>query len=83
MNQKHIDRINEAISKYYGRPMTVTITIGTDIKETPADLARRQQESQQQAAEQAILSDPVVQDMIQHFDASVIKESIMSKKSAS
>ena len=83
LNQKHIDRINEAISKYYGRPMTVTITIGTDIKETPADLARRQQESQQQAAEQAILSDPVVQHMIQHFDASVIKESIISKKSAS
>jgi DNA polymerase III subunit gamma/tau len=82
LNQKHIERINEAVSKYYGRPMTVVISLGTEINETPADLARRQQESQQQAAEQAILSDPVVQHVIQNFDASVIKASIHAKKGA-
>lgn len=76
LSQKHIDRIREAVSKYYGQAMQVDIVLETHTQETPADTAKRQQESQQQAAEQAIFSDPVVQHMIQNFDAKVIKESI-------
>ena len=79
LNQKHIDRIREAVSKYYNRAMAVDITVDANIQETPADLARRQQESQQQAAESAILSDPVVQHIIQNFDATVVKASIHAK----
>lgn len=79
LNQKHLDRITEAVSKHYGRPITITVAIDTQIQETPADIARRQQESQQQAAEHAILSDPVVRHMMQTFDASVIKDSIYAK----
>jgi len=79
LNQKHLDRIREAAGKYYGRSINVTITLNADATETPAELTKRRQESQQQAAEQAIFSDPVVQQMIQHFDATVIKESIHAK----
>lgn len=79
LNQKHIDRIREAISKYSARAIAVDITLDAHNQETPADLTKRQQESQQQAAEQAIFSDPVVQHMIQNFDATVIKDSIHAK----
>lgn len=80
LNQKHIERIREALNKHYGRDITLEITIDNQVQETPAQIAQRQHESQQQAAEQAILSDPVVQHMIQNFDATVIKDSIHVKK---
>jgi DNA polymerase III subunit gamma/tau len=79
LSQKQIDRIREAVSKYYGRAIAVAINVDDNAQETPATLSKRQQESQQQAAEQAIFSDPVVQHMIQNFDATVIKESIHGK----
>jgi DNA polymerase III subunit gamma/tau len=79
LNQKHIDRIREAISHYYGRPIAVAIQVNAHQQDTPADLCKRRQESQQQAAEQAILSDPVVQHMMQHFDATLVKDSIYAK----
>ncbi len=79
LNPKHVERIREAASKYYGHPIHVEIVIDAGTQETPAQFTQRQQEFQQQAAEQAILSDPVVQHMIHHFDATVIKESIHTK----
>jgi DNA polymerase-3 subunit gamma/tau len=80
LNQKHIERIREAVSKHYGRGIAVEITIDSQVQDTPAQLTRRRHESQQQAAEQVIFSDPVVQHMIQNFDATVIKDSIHVKK---
>ena len=80
LNPKHIERIREAVSKYYNRDIALEITIDTQVQDTPAQIAQRQHESQQQAAEQAILSDPVVQHMIQNFDATLIKDSIHVKK---
>ncbi len=79
LNQKHIIRITDAVSRYLGRKMTVEITIDQEVTETPAAIAKRQQETQQQIAEQAIFSDPIVQQMIQTFDATVIKESINTR----
>lgn len=80
LNPKHIDRIREALCQYYGRTLSVDIIIDAATQETPAHLNKRQQESQQQAAEKAILSDPVVQHVIQTFGATVIKESIHANK---
>lgn len=79
LNQKHIERIRSAASNHFGRDIQVDITLDANTQDTPADISKRQQESQQQAAEQAIFGDPVVQHMIQHFDAVVIKESIHAK----
>lgn len=79
LQQKYIDRIRDAISRYYGRAITVEINLETHVTETPANLAQRQQEAQQRAAEKSIFSDPVVQQMMQTFDATVIKESITAK----
>ncbi len=79
MNQKHIERIREAVTQYYGYDLKVEIIFDETVQETPANFARRQQETQQQAAEKVIFSDPVVQHMIQNFDATVIKASIHDK----
>lgn len=79
LSQKQLDRIRAAVSQYYGRPIAVAINLDDKVQTTPANLSKQQQESQQQAAEQAIFSDPVVQHMIQNFGATVIKESIHGK----
>lgn len=76
LNQKHIERIREAFSKQLGKQLSVKIDIDPLVEKTPANLAKGRQQTQQQAAEQAIYSDPVVQQMIQTFDATVIKSSI-------
>ena len=64
------------MNKHLGKTLTVDIQVDSQVINTPADLAKRQQETQQKAAENAVFSDPVVQQMIQTFDATVIEESI-------
>lgn len=76
MSQKNIERIREAVAQYYGRNLKVEITVDETVQATPANLARYDQEIQQKAAEKVIFSDPVVQHMIQNFDATVIKASV-------
>ncbi len=76
LNPKHIERIRDALNAHFGTAIRVEIKIDPQVHETPATMARRQQETQQKTAEQAIFSDPIVQQMIQTFDATVIKTSI-------
>lgn len=76
MNQKHIERIREALCKYKQKPMTVEISLESSTIESPADKARLEKERQQQLAEQAILNDPIVKKMMQAFDATLVKSSV-------
>ena len=81
MNQKHLDRIREAFNQQFNKTVHITVTIDPQTQETPASLTRREQETQQQTAEQTIFSDPIVQQMIQTFDATVIKTSVSAQGS--
>ncbi|MBS0351183.1 MAG: DNA polymerase III subunit gamma/tau, partial [Proteobacteria bacterium] len=72
LNEKNIERIREAVSKHLGRDLRVEIAIDSHIQNTPAALHLHQQNLKQQAAENTLLSDPVVQKMIHHFDATLI-----------
>lgn len=80
LNQKHIDRIRGGLTQHFGRPFTVEITVDVNTQGSPADLVIQQQELQQQAAEQVILRDPLVQQMMQTFDATIIKASMQQKQ---
>ncbi len=76
MNQKHIERIREALCRYQQKPMTVEISLESSTSESPADKARLEKERQQQLAEQAILNDPIVKKMMQAFNATLVKTSV-------
>ncbi len=79
LNQKHIDRIRESLSKYMHKPMTVEVSIEASGIETPADRNRLDKELQQKIAEQTILNDPIIKKMMQAFDATLVKSSVDAK----
>ncbi|MHB0819747.1 DNA polymerase III subunit gamma/tau [Stutzerimonas stutzeri] len=66
-------RLNEALDQYHGRPLKLVIELQTPQQETPAQAAARYRTQRQQAAEQSIQSDPLVQQLMQQF-AAVIRE---------
>ena len=66
-------RLNEALNQYHGRPLKLVIELQTPEQETPAQAAARHRAQRQQAAEQSIQSDPLVQQLMQQF-AAVIRE---------
>jgi len=79
LQKKQIQRINDALNTHMKRPITVNIEIGDKSGETPAVIAKREEQSRQSQAESAIMEDQQVQRIMKTFDATVIKESIIAK----
>ena len=72
-----VTQLQDGLGKALGRTLTVRFEkSAASPRQTPADIARDQRSARQQAAEQALAADPVVQGMIRDFGASVIPESI-------
>ncbi|MBS0557452.1 MAG: DNA polymerase III subunit gamma/tau [Proteobacteria bacterium] len=72
-----VAQLQENLGKALGRAVEVRFEkAGNGATSTPADIARSQRDARQQAAEQALEADPVVQGMIRDFGARVIPESI-------
>lgn len=76
LSDKHIERIQNALSQHFSRPMLVNIELNKAAGNTPAELAKRKEADRQAAAENAIMTDPKVQRIMKAFDATVVKESI-------
>jgi len=71
LNQKHTERIAQAISELYKKPMTVEIILGNSFGAKPKpsnDLAR------------AMEQDPKVQSILETFNATLIPESVKDIK---
>ncbi|HEY7871432.1 MAG TPA: DNA polymerase III subunit gamma/tau C-terminal domain-containing protein, partial [Rudaea sp.] len=72
-----VTQLQDALGKALGSAVTVRFEKSAAVpRQTPADIARDQRSARQQAAEQALEADPVVQGMIRDFGARVIPESI-------
>lgn len=69
-------RLNDALNQYLQRTLKVTIELIKPEQETPAQAAARMRAERQRLAEESIHSDPLVQQMIQQFDASVRDDTI-------
>ncbi len=77
MNPKHNQRLNEALSLHFKRPIHVTIELASNHADsTPAQIQEIQEKARQEAAEQAINNNHKVQHIIQAFDATVLKDSV-------
>ena len=72
------ERLQEALSVYFGTPQTISIEIGSTEQfcETPAQKTNRQSNECQQHAVDAIMNDPNIQQLQQLFGASVKQEAI-------
>jgi DNA polymerase III subunit gamma/tau len=69
-------RLNEALDQHFGRAIRLSIELVRPEQETPAQAAARKRAERQREAEEAIDSDPLIQQMIRQFGATVRQDSI-------
>lgn len=79
LNDKQQERLAQAITHYYQKPIHLQITPGDTNHSTPAAKQRQQKHQQQQAAEKALDEDPLLQNLLKTFDAKLIPGSIEAK----
>jgi len=79
LNKEREAELKQALEKYYGNPVKLTLRIGRPAVETPAKEKTRLQDEKQQAAVQAITDDPNVRALQEKFNARVNPASIRPK----
>jgi DNA polymerase-3 subunit gamma/tau len=70
------DRLQQALSEYFGRPLQLRIEVAQNEIDTPAATVGRQRQEQQERAATSIAQDTFVRDVIDSFDASLVESSI-------
>ncbi|MFT5419473.1 MAG: DNA polymerase-3 subunit gamma/tau [Candidatus Endobugula sp.] len=75
-DSKHQQYLAELLSDYFSQTVQVLINVGENTAETPAQIIIRRQQERQQQAKVAIESDPVVQQLQELFDATIVADSI-------
>lgn len=69
-------RLADALGDYYGEPVRVVITPGAVHTETPAQIAARKRSERLEQAVEAVKADPIVQQLIEHFSATLDESSV-------
>ena len=70
------ERLRDALSQHFGHPLSLRVDIGDDVADTPAAQTQRERQARQQEAETSIQNDPIVQQLVREFGATVIPDSI-------
>jgi len=73
------ERLQAALSEYFGIDLRLTINIQEHGQESPADAMLREADERQREAVQAVEQDPLVQTMVENFDAEIDYQSIRPK----
>ncbi|GAB3374192.1 DNA polymerase III subunit gamma/tau [Spongiibacter taiwanensis] len=76
LNPRHIERFAECLTAYFERPIRVTIELGQVVEETPASYRHRLLQERVAHAQQALLADPLVQQMMSEFDGAFEEGSV-------
>ncbi|MBX3618056.1 DNA polymerase III subunit gamma/tau [Nitrosomonas sp.] len=76
LDKKYQEKIQTALDTYFGKPVRLTFLVGTIAGLTPAALQQRQEEQKQANAIAAIEQDPLVQELIEQFDAKLVVPTI-------
>jgi DNA polymerase-3 subunit gamma/tau len=77
-DQSHQQRLADLLSHYFVERVHVKIQPGKLTAETPALIAKRYQEERYANAVTAIKTDPIVQQLIEHFGATLREETIQA-----
>ncbi len=72
----HEKRMADLLTDYFAEPVRVSIQLGQVTAETPAKMAIRLREQRQQQAVDAIKNDPIVQQLIAQFGATLREDTI-------
>jgi DNA polymerase-3 subunit gamma/tau len=70
------DKLQQALSTYFARPLQLLIELDEVAGDTPAALAQRQRNERQDRAVAAVEQDDFVREVIDLFDATLIESSI-------
>ncbi|WP_126454150.1 DNA polymerase III subunit gamma/tau [Sulfuriflexus mobilis] len=70
-NDKFESRIQEALQAVFGKQTRLTIEVGVQVQDTPAQQQARARDERQQQAETTIAGDSIVQSLQERFGASV------------
>jgi DNA polymerase-3 subunit gamma/tau len=70
------DKLQQALSEHFGRPMRLSIELAEVSGETPAATARRQRQERQEQAVASVEQDAFVREVIDVFDATLVESSI-------
>ncbi|MCB1935816.1 MAG: DNA polymerase III subunit gamma/tau [Nitrosomonas sp.] len=76
LDKKYQSTIKSALDAHFGRPVKLSFTIGSITGMTPVAIQQQENEQKQAQAIAAIEKDPVVQDLVDSFDAKIIESSI-------
>lgn len=76
LNEKQRERLEQALNHFYHVQRKLEITVTESEVLSPATLQKKQQEKQQQAAFNTVAQDPVVQKILQTFNATIAPENI-------
>ncbi len=69
-------KLHDALEKYLGYSIQMSIEVAEVLEETPAQAAVRQRREKQAAAVDAIQNDPIVQALEESFDAELLVDSV-------
>lgn len=73
---KQIERINQALTEHFKRPLKANIEFSAAKTTTPAEITEQQQQRKFESAKESIQTDPKVQQLMQTFDATLVEDSI-------
>ncbi|TNE71888.1 MAG: DNA polymerase III subunit gamma/tau, partial [Gammaproteobacteria bacterium] len=76
LNARHEEKILAGLRNRFGDTTQLRIEQGETGPHTPAAFEERQRVARQQAAEDSIRQDPVVQSIVERFEARVVEDSI-------
>lgn len=76
LNQRHHDRIQEALTQFLGKPIKLEIKVTTDEVASPAKAEAEVKQVRQEHATQAIQNDTQVKNIMNIFDATLDMDSI-------
>ncbi|MCP5245299.1 MAG: DNA polymerase III subunit gamma/tau [Burkholderiales bacterium] len=76
LDKKYQNTIQAALNTHFGKPVTLNFAIGSITGLTPAAINQLENETKQTEAIAAIEKDPVVQELVDNFDAKIIESSI-------
>ena len=76
LNNNIQQRLQQALSDYLAKPITLSITVGDQTLQTPAVKKQLQQQQQLQQAQKIIENDPNVKAICETFDGRILPESI-------
>ncbi|MEC7378387.1 MAG: DNA polymerase III subunit gamma/tau C-terminal domain-containing protein, partial [Pseudomonadota bacterium] len=76
LNSRHEEKILAALRNRFGDAIQLRVEQGNPGPDTPAAYEERRRQERQQAAEASIRRDPVVQSIVERFEARVVEDSI-------